>query len=103
MERWLSLVDRTLAISPAAASEVVASAALVRGYSDTYKRGLGNWTRIMADVVEPMLTGQLPRAHFADAVLQARLAASKDPEGQALGETIAAIHRASPPSQAAAE
>jgi indolepyruvate ferredoxin oxidoreductase, beta subunit len=103
MERWLGLVDRTLAVNPAAAREVVASAALVRGYGDTYKRGLANWCRIMDGVVEPMLAGRLPRAHFADAVLQARLAASKDPEGQALEQTIAAIHRATQPDQAAAE
>ena len=103
MERWLGLVDRTLAANPAAAHEVVASAALVRGYADTYKRGLANWCRIMDGVVQPMLAGRLPRAHFADAVLQARLAASKDPEGQALEQTIAAIHRATQPDQAAAE
>jgi indolepyruvate ferredoxin oxidoreductase beta subunit len=103
MERWLGLVDRTLAVSPAAAREVVASAALVRGYGDTYKRGLANWCKIMDGVVEPMLAGQLPRALFADAVLQARLAASKDPEGHALEQTIAAIRRVPPPSQAAAE
>jgi indolepyruvate ferredoxin oxidoreductase beta subunit len=103
MERWLELVDRTLAVNPSAAREVVASAALVRGYADTYKRGLANWRKIMDGVVEPMLGGRLPRAHFADAVLQARLAASKDPEGEALGETIAAIHRATQPGQAAAE
>jgi indolepyruvate ferredoxin oxidoreductase beta subunit len=103
MERWLGLVDRTLAANPAAAREVVASAALVRGYGDTYKRGLANWCRIMDGVVEPMLAGRLPRAHFADAVLQARLAASKDPEGHALEQTIAAIHRAPLPGQAAAE
>ncbi len=82
---------------------MVASAALVRGYGDTYKRGLANWGRIVDDVVEPMLAGRLPRAHFADAVLQARLAASKDPEGEALAATIAAIHRTAPPGQAAAE
>jgi indolepyruvate ferredoxin oxidoreductase, beta subunit len=103
LERWLGLVDRTLAVSPAAAREVVASAALARGYADTYKRGLANWCKIMDGVVEPMLAGRLPRAHFADAVLQARLAASKDPEGEALAATIAAIHRATLPGQAAAE
>jgi indolepyruvate ferredoxin oxidoreductase, beta subunit len=103
VERWLKLVERTLAVNPAAAHEVVASAALVRGYADTYKRGLTNWCNIMDGVVEPMLAGRLPRAHFADAVLQARLAASKDPEGQALEATIAAIRRAPLPGRAAAE
>jgi len=103
VECWLALVERTLAADPAAAREVVATAALVRGYADTYKRGLANWSRIMESVVEPMLAGSLPRAHFADAVLQARLAAGKDPEGEALAETIAAIARTAAPGKIAAE
>jgi indolepyruvate ferredoxin oxidoreductase beta subunit len=71
VEHWLDVVERTLAVDPAAAREVVATAALVRGYADTYKRGLANWNAIMDGVVEPMLAGKLPRAQFADAVLQA--------------------------------
>jgi indolepyruvate ferredoxin oxidoreductase beta subunit len=103
VERWLALLERTLAIDAAAAREVVAMAALVRGYSETYKRGLANWQRIVEGVIEPMLAGALPRAHFADAVLQARIAASKDPEGEALAETIAAIARTAAPGKIAAE
>ncbi len=91
VERWLTLIDKTLAVDSAAAREVVATAALVRGYGDTYKRGLANWTRIMDEVVAPGLDGRLSRSRFSDAVLQARLAASKDPEGEALTRTIAAI------------
>jgi indolepyruvate ferredoxin oxidoreductase beta subunit len=93
VERWLGLVDRTLAVCPLAAREVVATAGLVRGYAETYRRGLTNWNRIVEGVVEPMLGGALPRTRFADAVMQARLAATKDPEGTALEETIAAIWR----------
>lgn len=103
VERWLDLVQRTLAVDPAAAREVIASAALVRGYADTYKRGLANWNRIMAEVVEPGLACSLPRGQFADAILQARLAAQKDPEGEALSSTIAAIDRAMAPRKLAAE
>lgn len=104
VERWLGLVERALAVDPAAAREVVATAALVRGYAETYKRGLACWTRIMEEVVDPALSGTLPRAHFADAVLQARLAAVKDPEGEALAKTIAAIaHAAAAPGKLAAE
>jgi indolepyruvate ferredoxin oxidoreductase, beta subunit len=66
----------------------------VRGYSETYKRGLANWTRIMNEVVEPTLDGRLPSRHFADAVLQTRLAANKDPEGEMLDRTIASIRAA---------
>ena len=103
VERWLSLVQRSLAVDPAAAREVVASAALVRGYADTYKRGLANWNRIMDDVVALGLDGRLPRGQFADAVLQARLAAQKDPEGHALSQTIEAIGRAAGVGRLAAE
>jgi indolepyruvate ferredoxin oxidoreductase beta subunit len=103
VEHWLGLIERTLAVDPAAAREVVATATLVRGYADTYKRGLANWSSIMDGAVEPMLAGILPRAHFADAVLQARLAATKDPEGEALAETIAAIGRMPAPGKIAAE
>jgi indolepyruvate ferredoxin oxidoreductase, beta subunit len=94
VKRWLALVERALAVDPAATREVVATASLVRGYSETYKHGLANWTRIMNEVVEPMLDGHLPSHHFADAVLQARLAANKDPEGETLDRTIAAIRAA---------
>jgi indolepyruvate ferredoxin oxidoreductase beta subunit len=103
VERWLGLVERTLAVDPTAAREVVATAALVRGYAETYKRGLSSWTAIMEGVVEPMLGATLPRAQFADAVLQARLAATKDAEGEALAETIAAIGRIATPGKIAAE
>jgi indolepyruvate ferredoxin oxidoreductase beta subunit len=92
VRRWLELVDRTYAVDPLAAREVVATAALVRGYAETYKRGQANWARIATGVIEPALAGRLPGVAFADAVLQARLAASKDPDGEALTRTIEAIH-----------
>ena len=103
IERWLGLIERALAVDPAAASEVVACAALVRGYADTYKRGLANWGRIMDEVVAPALAGGLPRNQFADAILQSRLAAAKDPEGPALSDTLAAIAKAASPGRLAAE
>ena len=95
VRRWLGLVERSLAVDPAAAREVIATAALVRGYAETYKRGQANWTRIAAAIIEPALAGQLKGVAFADAVLQARLAAVKDPDGGTLGQTIAAIEAGS--------
>lgn len=101
--RWLALIERTLAVDPAAAREVVALAALVRGYGDTYRRGAANFDRIVGDLVEPALAGALPRGLFADAVLQARLAASKDPEGIALGATLDSVASAAATPRNAAE
>jgi indolepyruvate ferredoxin oxidoreductase, beta subunit len=103
IDRWLDLVERALHVDPEAAREVVATAALARGYAETYKRGLANWNRIMEAVVEPGLSGALAPSHFADAVLQARLAAVKDPEGEALASTLAAIGRLALAQKLAAE
>lgn len=102
-ERWLDLVERTLAIEPEAAKSVVASAELVKGYGETMKRGLKNWTMIANFVIEPFLTNKMPRDQFADAVVQARIAASKDPEGKALGALIASLRALPHPQQIAAE
>ncbi|MEJ8574891.1 indolepyruvate oxidoreductase subunit beta family protein [Microbaculum marinum] len=103
IERWLSLVDRALEIDPAAAREVVALAGLVKGYSDTDRRGRRNFGTIATRIVEPALAGDLPPGLFADAVLNARLAALKDPEGAALGQTIEALWASVGPDRQAAE
>ncbi|MDX2203696.1 MAG: indolepyruvate oxidoreductase subunit beta family protein [Hyphomicrobiaceae bacterium] len=102
--RWLGLIERALAADPAAAREIVALAALVRGYGDTYRRGAQNFERIVAELIEPKLAGGLAHVSLADALVQARVAASKDPEGEALGATLAAIaDAAARPRAAAAE
>lgn len=103
VEGWLNLTNRSLVIDPEAAKAVAASAALVKGYGETMKRGLKNWNLLAQFVIEPFLAGQLPRAHFADAVTQARLAALKDPDtGKPLGALIESL-RALPERQIAAE
>lgn len=103
IERWLGLVEAALAVDPAAAGEIVESAKLVRGYGDTYKRGTTNWQSIAREVIEPGLSGGLPRHLFADAVLQARLAAEKDPDGSALAATITSIRASVAPATLAAQ
>ena len=91
LARWLGLIEATLRHDLAAAREVIGTAKLVRGYGDTYKRGLHNWETIMAALVEPALTATVTSPHLADQILQARIAAEKDPEGIALAATLAAI------------
>ena len=101
--RWLGLAEQALAIDPAAAREVVETAGLVKGYGETYRRGHANWRLIVEAVVEPMLAGALPRKSFADAVLQARLAALADPEGERLAQVVDSIRRLADPPALAAE
>jgi hypothetical protein len=53
-----------------------------------------NWDRIALHVIEPLLARPAPDPQFSDAVLQARVAANKDPDGHALAQTLAAIGQA---------
>jgi indolepyruvate ferredoxin oxidoreductase beta subunit len=91
--RWLGLIEQALAVDPAAAREVVETAGLVKGYGETYRRGHANWRLIAEAVIEPMLEGRLPQKSFADAVLQARLAALADPDGDRLRQVVDSIRR----------
>lgn len=104
IERWLDLAERTLTRDAEAAKAVVASAALVKGYGETMKRGLKNWKLLADFVIEPFLDGKLPRDHFADAVTQGRIAALKDPDGgKPLGALIESLRALPRPQQIAAE
>lgn len=103
IERWLSLVERTLAVDPAFAREVAETARLVKGYGETYKRGHGNWNRIVDEVIEPLLSARAPKGFLADAVVQCRVAALADPEGQTLGRVIDSVRAASVERRIAAE
>jgi indolepyruvate ferredoxin oxidoreductase beta subunit len=91
IERWLGLVERALAVDAGAARELVETAGLVKGYGDTYKRGMASWTRIVDEVAEPMLRGELDAGMLADAVVQCRLAALADPSGARLEAVIASV------------
>lgn len=96
---WVALIERTLAIDTRAAHEVAALAGLVRGYGATYTRGQQNY----AAIVTALLAGAVPPPLLSDALLQARLAASKDPEGQALARVIASVRETVQQQRAAAE
>ncbi len=98
---WLAHIERALDVAPAAAEGIAETAPLVRGYGSTYKRGMRNWRLIEDRILKPCLTGQRDPAHLADAVLQARLAATKDPDGQTLDRMIAAFESATDTPRAA--
>ena len=85
------------------AREIAECARLIKGYGDTYKRGLANYRRITAAVIEPALARRMTPRAAADAVASARVAALADPEGDALSKTLAAIAAAAPALRHAAE
>ncbi len=91
IERWLQSIKSAQALSPDLAREIAELARLVKGYGDTYARGLGNYRRISAEVIAPALAGKLAPSKAADAVANARVAALADPDGDSLSRTLAAI------------
>lgn len=91
IEGWLGQIRAAQALSLELAREIAESARLIKGYGDTYKRGLGNYRRIAEQVIVPALAGRMPAHKAADAVANARVAALADPDGESLGRTLAAI------------
>ena len=52
------------------AREIAELARLIKGYGDTFKRGLGNYHRIAAEVIAPALAGRMTPQAAADAVAE---------------------------------
>ena len=103
IDRWLEQIRAAGRTNVALALEIVECARLIKGYGDTYKRGLANYRRINAEVIEPALAHRMTPRAAADAVASARVAALANPEGDALSKTLAAIAAASPALRHAAE
>lgn len=103
IERWLGQIRAAVPLGGDLAREIAELARLIKGYGDTYKRGLGNYRRISDEVILPALAGRLMPRAAADAVANARVAALADPEGESLSRTLAAIAAATPPLRQAAE
>jgi indolepyruvate ferredoxin oxidoreductase beta subunit len=103
IERWLAAIRAAAPLGIDLAREIAESARLIKGYGDTYKRGLQNYRRISDEVIAPALAGRLVPRAAADAVANARVAALADPDGESLSRTLAAIASASQPLRSAAE
>ncbi|HYM29656.1 MAG TPA: indolepyruvate oxidoreductase subunit beta family protein [Candidatus Cybelea sp.] len=95
IERWLEAVRRAAPRDPALALEIAACARLLKGYSDTYRRGRGNFLAIMDRIVHPALNGML-KADAAEAVRTARDAALADPDGAKLAQALDMLPRTAP-------
>lgn len=99
---WLDLITRAVSLDTGLAREVAECARLIKGYSDTHRRGTANFGRIEAALIVPALAGEGdPQVAAAD-IARARDAALDDPEGDSLGSALSAAARAVPASAAAA-
>ena len=91
IDRWLAAIRAAAPLGIDLAREIAESARLIKGYGDTFRRGLANYRRIADEVIAPALAGRLPPRAAADAVANSRVAALADPEGESLSKTLAAI------------
>jgi hypothetical protein len=102
VERWLHMIDRSLAKQPAAAPAMVQSATMIEGYGDVYRQGMADWNAIIDGLAKPTFDGVLALPDLAGAVAEARAAALPDPRQAALKRKIAEIRaRVSASSNAA--
>ena len=89
IERWLAAIVKAAQANPASprlAYEIALTARLIKGYSDTNKRGKANFTRIFDNLVEgSAVSGDEAKA---DAIFAAREAALADPEGKNLDKAL---------------
>lgn len=91
IKSWLALIAEAARQSGELALEVAECARLIKGYGDTYARGLANYRSIEARVIRPGLAGVIPPQRAADALASARTAALLDPEGKSLAKCLAEI------------
>jgi indolepyruvate ferredoxin oxidoreductase beta subunit len=87
IERWLAAVESAAARDLKLAYEIALTARLVKGYSDTNKRGKASFGRIFDNLVEGGIA--MSDAERAKAIFAAREAALADPEGRNLEKTLA--------------
>lgn len=91
VERWLHMIDRSLAKQPGAAPAVVETATMIQGYGDPYRQGIADWHVIIDGLVKPTFDGVLALPDLAAAITEARAAVMPDPRQASLKRKIAEI------------
>jgi indolepyruvate ferredoxin oxidoreductase beta subunit len=85
IEEWLSYIQTAAAQgNRPLALEITKCAGVIKGYGDTYNRGLEDYHLIVEKVIKPALSGEITGSAAADAVKEARLAVLSDPDSEKL-------------------
>jgi indolepyruvate ferredoxin oxidoreductase, beta subunit len=93
IEQWLEMIRAAAPRSPAFAMELASLPGLLKGYSDTHRRGLANYRAIIEKLVRPWLADPACDLDAAAPPLaRVRAAALADPDGQAF---VTALEEAS--------
>lgn len=96
VERWLHMIDRSLLTQPAAAAEIVRTAALIEGHDDAYWDRMAQWHAIIDGLVKPVCDGTLPLPRLGEAVRTARHTAQAEVGPGPLAAVIARLRMQAP-------
>ena len=88
IESWLDTVRRMAELGPEPAIEVAELSGIIKGYASTHACGLGNYERILAELVAPLLAEFTAPEKAAARVRAARQAALADSRGEALSQLL---------------
>ncbi len=88
IDAWLGRIREAASRDTALALEIAGCARLIKGYSDTHRRGMASFLSIMDALVDNPAT--LDVREQAAAIARARDAALADPEGKALTSALGA-------------
>jgi hypothetical protein len=91
VERWLHMINRSLAQQPAAALAVARTADMIQGYGSPYRHALADWHAIIDGLVKPTFDGALPLTDLSTAIVEARAAIQPDVRQAALKRRIAEL------------
>ena len=91
IETWLQTIREAAARHYGLAVEIAELANLRKGYADTHKHGIANFSRIMESIAAPCARADRDPAWGAEAIVRAREAALADPDGKTLGKTMAEL------------
>jgi hypothetical protein len=88
VERWLHMIDRSLAKRPEAALEIARTASVIHGAGEVYHRNVATWNVIVDHLVKPALDGAVDVPDLRAAVAALRGAAERGADRQRLLQIV---------------
>jgi indolepyruvate ferredoxin oxidoreductase, beta subunit len=86
INRWIATLTSAIPKDPELAMQIASLPRLIKGYSDTFARGQGNFVRILETLVEPNIAA--PSATLATQIKKATEAALANPESEQLYQLL---------------
>jgi indolepyruvate ferredoxin oxidoreductase, beta subunit len=86
INRWIAALNNAMAKDTELAMQIASLPRLIKGYSDTFARGQGNFVRILETLIEPNIAN--PSTELASQIKKAAEAALANPESEQLYQLL---------------